>query len=69
MAAVQVTDAAWMWHRPEAIIRPLAWELPFPTGMEEKKKKAYYVHVLCHALDNFRLAVGKLPSLHSRLLL
>ena len=25
----------WLWHRPAAValIRPLAWELPYPVGM------------------------------------
>ena len=32
----------WLWHRPAAaaLIRPLAWELPYAAGMALKSKKA-----------------------------
>ena len=31
----------WLWHRPvaSALIRPLAWELPYAEGAAIKKKK------------------------------
>ena len=31
----------WLWHRPGAValIRPLAWEPPYATGVALKKKK------------------------------
>ena len=31
----------WLWHRPAAValIRPLAWELPYAVGAALKKKK------------------------------
>ena len=31
----------WLWHRPAAtaLIRPLAWELPYATGTAPKSKK------------------------------
>ena len=30
----------WLWHRPAATVQiwPLAWELPYATGMAKKKK-------------------------------
>ena len=35
------SDLALLWHRPAAIalIRPLAWELPYAAGVALKKKK------------------------------
>ena len=31
----------WLWHKPAsaAPIRPLAWELPYVTGVSIKRKK------------------------------
>ena len=31
----------WLWHRPEAaaLIRPIAWELPYALGCGSLKKK------------------------------
>ena len=31
----------WLWHRPAAVtlIQPLAWELPYASGVTLKKKK------------------------------
>ena len=31
----------WLWHRPvtTATIRPLAWELPYATGVAQEKAK------------------------------
>ena len=31
----------WLWHRPApaALIRPLAWESPYATGVALKEKK------------------------------
>ena len=33
----------WLWHRPAAaaMIRPLAWELPYAVGVALKKKKEF----------------------------
>ena len=37
----------WPWHRPVAValIQPLAWELPYVTGVVLKKKKKDMVSV------------------------
>ena len=39
----RISDPAllWLWHRPAAIavIRPLAWELPYAMGKALKKAK------------------------------
>ena len=31
----------WLWYRPAAVapIQPLAWELPYATGVAPKSKK------------------------------
>ena len=38
-----VSDLAWLWlwHRPAAasLLHPLAWELPYASGMTPKRKK------------------------------
>ena len=35
------SDPMLLWHRPAAaaLIRPLAWELPYAAGPKKKKKK------------------------------
>jgi len=35
------SDLLWLWHRLAAValIRPLAWELPYAAGAALKKKK------------------------------
>ena len=46
-AADEITDAVldpvllWLWGRPgaAALIRPLAWELPYATGAAPKRQK------------------------------
>ena len=37
----RVLDSMWLWPRPApaALIRLLAWELPYAEGMALKKKK------------------------------
>ena len=38
----------WLWHRPaaEALIRPLAWDLPYAIGVALKRqKKNKFLHV------------------------
>ena len=34
------SDPEWLWHRPAAVapIHPLAWELPYATGVALKRK-------------------------------
>ena len=34
----------WLWYRPaaEVLIGPLAWELPYATGVALKKKNALF---------------------------
>ena len=49
----------WLWHRPAAIalLRPLAWELPYAAGaalekakrQEKKKKTTSLCEHMCHA--------------------
>ena len=38
----RVLDSMWLWPRPApaALIRLLAWELPYAEGMALKKKKS-----------------------------
>ena len=51
----------WLWCRPaaRALIQPLAWEPPYPTGAALKrhktKKKKKSVHIV-HCLDFFHCA-------------
>ena len=35
----------WLWHGPAAaaLIQPLAWELPYATGVALKRKKKQWV--------------------------
>ena len=42
----------WMWHRPAAIalIEPLAWELPYATGVALKRKIKKYVKFLKYSM-------------------
>ena len=34
-------ELLWLWHRPATVapIQPLAWELPYATGVALKTKK------------------------------
>ena len=31
----------WLWHRPAALIQPLAWKLPYTMGAALRRKKKY----------------------------
>ena len=46
--ALAYLDLAWLWrwHRPvaTALIRPVAWEPPYATGMALKKKTKRHTH-------------------------
>ena len=35
----------WLWHRPAAAapIRPLAWELPYASGVALRRKKNFFL--------------------------
>ena len=37
------SELLWLWCRPVAIalIRPLAWEFPYATGVAKKRKEKY----------------------------
>ena len=39
----------WLWHRLAAVasIRPLAWELPYATGMALKSKQTQTQNISC----------------------
>ena len=43
----------WLWHRlaATALMGPLAWELPYTTGVQKKAKKAKKKKNMKHALD------------------
>ena len=42
-----VKDPTLLWHRPAAVIpiRPLAWELPYATDADLKRKKNFFLHL------------------------
>ena len=48
-----VKDLAWLWHRQAATavpIQPLAWELPYATGVaikKKRKKQNFLSHIQC----------------------
>ena len=48
-------DAAllWLWCRPAAValIRPLAWELPYATGAALKKREEKKSYAQSHKID------------------
>ena len=41
------TELLWLWCRPAsvALIRPLAWKLPYATAVAIKKKKNNYLNM------------------------
>ena len=52
----------WLWRRPAAVapIRPLAWELPYASGVALKKKKGKRINEPPDPLTLLRaLAEGK----------
>ena len=61
----------WLWHRPAAaaLIRTLAWELPYATGVALKRKKnaeiPFYLEVNSSAFSapNNHLLPGILATL------
>ena len=55
-------DPMWRWWRPAAValIRPLAWELPYATHAALKAKKKKILHKSSHCGS----AVTKLTSNH-----
>ena len=50
----------WLWHRPAASapIRPLAWELPYATGVAIKKSK------IKHRSSRHGSALANLTNIH-----
>jgi len=44
----------WLWYRPAAaLIQPLAWELPYASGVALKRKKKEKKFHDAFDLDNF----------------
>ena len=63
----------WLWHRPAAtaLIRPLAWEPPYATGValemaKRQKKKKKKVPIVAQRLQNLTSIhedAGSIPGL------